>query len=383
MPQLTPQRRSQLLQQLMRQMEQDAQFRGNKSIGEVGLRLGTAFLNKKQADKLKEEEAGAAKTQGANEYSVLEALTQGQSLDRTAYKPEAAAQPGNATINPQAALAQLMTQNPGSAFGQGIAGQMAQNALTPPKPKEVKWDLEEVKSGDQYETYITRDGLPVEKFSTADRMQKLMSGTPEEWGTNSQQGSHIIDFGKKLGSIDSWGKTGTEFVGMLRENPGANTTVATMANVGNRLWNEVKALKQQGVYKFADDFRGTDIKKWEGVFSANGLAGANAKVKRGFLALAIQGAAAQGMGTGRALSDKDVEQQLRTLGANQSDPEIIAGVFSDSYQSMINGVQSEAQNFPYLQKKFDDGEWSINEYDFGASKPKVRTYVPGQGFVEQ
>jgi len=365
------------------QMQRASQHRGTRSLGEAALRMGTQYLNKRRYDKMAEEEKASGKARGASEAALLAAMQGGPQLDFQG-KPVMNDDAFTGTpqqADPQAQLGQLLTQHPNSDIGRMAAQMQLQQAYA--KPKEPEWNLKEIKSGDQYETWITRDNLPVEKFSTADRMQQVMSGTPAEWGTESQQGSHIIEFGKKLGSIDAWGTTGTEFVEMLMENPGANTTVATLANFGNKLWNEVKALKQQGVYEFADDFRGTDIKLWEDVFSANGLAGANARVKRGFLALAIQGAAAQGMGTGRALSDRDVEQQLQTLGASQSDPRIIGNIFADSYKSMINGVQSEAKQFPYLQEKFDSGEWSINEYDFGASRPRVRTYIPGQGLIEE
>ena len=134
---------------------------------------------------------------------------------------------------------------------------------------------------------------------------------------------------------------GTErLLGILYETPGANTLTARVANVGNRAMQEVKAIGAElGVY-IVDENNvrlgevGWDIAHYEDIFNATGLAEANPRIKNGFLAMAIQRAMASGLGTGRALSDYDIKNQLATLGANQSDPDIVATLFADSYMNL-------------------------------------------------
>ena len=95
-----------------------------------------------------------------------------------------------------------------------------------------------------------------------------------------------------------------------------------MANVGNRVMNEVRTFTRAAGIEFESGEATFDINNptYKDTFKASGLAGASPRVRNGFLGLAIQRAIAFGLGTGRALSDKDVDLQLKTLGKNRRMP---------------------------------------------------------------
>ena len=126
---------------------------------------------------------------------------------------------------------------------------------------------------------------------------------------------------------------------------GANTLVASLANIGNRLRQEIRTLVNRAGVEFEDRSieSAFNHNSYKGAFEAAGLAGESARVKNAFLALAIQRAIASGLGTGRALSDKDIENQLKTLGQNQSDPEILRLIFADDFRRLSEGVGFRAK----------------------------------------
>ena len=216
-------------------------------------------------------------------------------------------------------------------------------------------------------------------FSEAPRdvIDRIEQGAPGDFDTSTIKFKR--EFRDEVAAVNAWGKNAEDFLEMMRKNPGGNTLIAAATNFGNRLMGEVRTLAGQGLIEFDDDFRGLELSKWEQAFSAAGLAGANPRIKNGFLALAIQRASAMGMGEGRALSDKDVEFQLQTLGENQNDPNIVANIFNDSYKMMRNRSESRAEQHPELRAE----DYSFYEPNFGQAGSRIRTWIPGQGFVEE
>jgi hypothetical protein len=163
---------------------------------------------------------------------------------------------------------------------------------------------------------------------------------------------------------------------ILRSTDGANTLVAQMANIGNRLKNEVAALSKTLNTEFEAGDNAFNLEHYKDTFEAAGLAGQSPRVKNGFLALAIQKAMASGLGAGRALSDFDIKQQLLTLGENQSDPDIIAQMFNDSMASLKANVKNKAEAHGLAAPV-------IRDFNFGGPKEKVRRrYNPSTGEFE-
>ena len=149
MPQLTQQRRSQLLQQLMKQMDQQSQHRGTKSIGEMGLRMLGKYLTKKRADQLQEEEVADEKklmdalakrglmgqAGGAVTQTPGEAILGDESEPFNVTKMERGTKPGVGMR--EDALARVMAL-PSGYREQGLQALQAVQAMQP-KPKEPNY----------------------------------------------------------------------------------------------------------------------------------------------------------------------------------------------------------------------------------------------------
>lgn len=356
---LTPQRRSQLLELLLSQQAQRPQIQTGL---EAALRLGAQGVRQRGINQLKEREASAQKTRGAKEAATLAALMGGGAQDfqgRPITDAQGTQQPGNL----QEQLSQLMTQNPDSPVGQAIAAAQIQKAFTEPKPPEApKMTTKQFREGEFFVTREVINGVPGKELSRSkiDRRQQVEQGPPGSFGTESQLGALQIDLNDQVAAVNAFGSQAQRLLKVVRDTEGANTLTAQLANVGNRIRNEVKTFANTFKVDFESGEDAFNPEKYEGVFSAAGLAGANTRVKNGYLALAIQRAIASGLGSGRALSDKDIESQLVTLGRNQSDPSIIANIFQDSFQSVSDNVRfrSEAQSLKLPE---------IKEFDFGAS----------------
>lgn len=181
-------------------------------------------------------------------------------------------------------------------------------------------------------------------FQQVSRVQRIEQGAPGAFGTETQLGALQVDINEQAAAINSFGFSANQLLEIVGEG-GANTLTASLANIGNRLRQEVRTLVNRAGVQFKDRSVASAFEQnnFKGAFEAAGLAGESARVKNAFLALAIQRAIASGLGSGRALSDKDIENQLQTLGRNQSDPEILRRIFIDDFQRLSAGVQFRGQ----------------------------------------
>ena len=218
-------------------------------------------------------------------------------------------------------------------------------ALTNPAPKPDEFGFKEVKEGEEFVLYQTINGQLGDELARGPRsiVQRQETGPPGSFGTDSQKGAAQIAINTRAGAVNTFGDMAQRQMQIFEDTPGANTLTAKMANVGNRVMNEARAFSSQFGVEFESGPAAFDPANYADTFEAAGLAGQSPRVKNGFLALAIQRAMAAGLGSGRALSDKDIEQQLQTLGRNQADPNIIRQVFDDSMSNLIDSVNNEAQ----------------------------------------
>lgn len=196
--------------------------------------------------------------------------------------------------------------------------------------------------------YDLVNNSPYVAIGNPSQIQRQETGPPGSM-TGPQVGAVQKEIGDQVAAFNTFAK-GTEYLlRQVNETPGANTLTAQLMNVGNRVVQEVKALTTAFGTKYeVGAEKAWDIAHYEDVFASMGMAGANPRVKSGFLAMAIQKAMASGLGTGRALSDYDIKNQLNTLGANQSDPRIIAGVFSDAYEYLRIYTQEKYNSFSQI-----------------------------------
>ena len=138
------------MQALLAQMQRASQFRGNRTLGEAALRMGTQFLNKRRYDKMAEAEK-------ADEARLADALTDNRMVGTpgsgtvtstpgeaiagdtgepfTITKKERGTAPGKA-IN-ENALAEILSL-PTGLREQGLAALQAVQSMQP-KQKEAEW----------------------------------------------------------------------------------------------------------------------------------------------------------------------------------------------------------------------------------------------------
>ncbi len=229
------------------------------------------------------------------------------------------------------------------------------------------FEVRNIQQGDENVTTvldrITKE--PVKELGRGSRRQQVEQGPPGAFGTSSQRGAQQVELETRVAAVNAFGSQAKRLLDIIEKTPGANTVTAAMTNVGNRIMNEVRTLSNSLGIEFESGGSAFDVSRYGDVFKEVGLAGANPRVKNGFLGLAIQRAIASGLGTGRALSDKDIEQQLKTLGRNQSDPDIIARIFTDSFENLVDSVTFQHRATPGLKLP------EIVRPDFGVSVGKT------------
>lgn len=346
---LTPQRRSQLLELLLSQQAQRPQIQTGL---EAALRLGAQGVRQKGINKLNEREA-------TQQQKLVDVLSGTQRFEQIEGGPPA--------LNPQKinsgnVMAERLAQLPIEQQVQAAQLMGLQQALGPKPEKPTRGVLNETEIGDEVVTQVVNPvtGEVIKELGRGPRRTEQVVDTAEGFRTGPQLGKLQVELNDQVAAVNAFGSQAQRLLKVVRDTEGANTLTAQLANVGNRIRNEVKTFANTFKVEFESGENAFNPEKYEGVFSAAGLAGANTRVKNGYLALAIQRAIASGLGSGRALSDKDIESQLVTLGRNQSDPSIIANIFQDSFQSVSDNVRfrSEAQSLKLPE---------IKEFDFGAS----------------
>ena len=118
-------------------------------------------------------------------------------------------------------------------------------------------------------------------------------------------------------------------ISALEENPDLNTAVAKIAGGVDDLLAESAALLRT----VAPDVS-TDIEKYKGVLDEVGLEGS--RFRSATFGLALQYAAASGLGEGRSLTDADIERAIRAIGSDRSDAAAIIGVLKDKNSEVEN-----------------------------------------------
>ena len=135
---LTPQRRSELLQRLL---EAQSRPQANPQTGlEAALRLGADALTQRQIKTLAEQEKASQNTTRSNENAAIAKMLGGGDQDFQGRPIVDALGNQQNAISPEQAIGQLPVGNPlRSAFqGQALAQQFAQPDTSPPKTREVK-----------------------------------------------------------------------------------------------------------------------------------------------------------------------------------------------------------------------------------------------------
>ena len=170
---LTPQRRSELLQRLL---EAQSRPQANPQTGlEAALRLGADALTQRQIKTLAEQEKASQNTTRSNESAVLGKLLGGGDVDFQG-RPITDAQ-GNQQneIDLAQAVGQLGTDNP---LGAAIAEQVINQRFAP--QRQPKIGQKQIRVGDDFVTFRTVDGALDREISRSpiDRVQRVEQGEP-------------------------------------------------------------------------------------------------------------------------------------------------------------------------------------------------------------
>ena len=175
--------------------------------------------------------------------------------------------------------------------------------------------------------FFTMDGEPItlepdDKVATASVTGAFgdVTGLTEQQKNNlSQQEIAAANFVRGTNNV----------LDLLRDQEDINTFVASIAGTADDLIQEGAAVFRE----IAPDVS-TSIESYKGVFDGLGVEGS--RFQSAIFGLALQYAAASGLGSGRDLGEKDVENAIRAIGSDRSDPAAITAVLNDKKKEIID-----------------------------------------------
>lgn len=298
-----------------------------RQMEEAQIRAQQALILQRQAEAAKDA-AQAARPQTATFQRPDGSFMQIQATDRAAFDA-AVADPNLTLVN------QPTAQRPGTVvqFRNAETGEFTQAQLNTPEAQALVND-------------------PNQVFTGAVSVQET-GGPGSATLTRSQEGKAQSELNAQAAALNSYSARAQRLLDIIGTG-GANTLTAQLANVGNRLRNEARTMAREFGVEFESGAGAFDPNRFQGAFEAAGLAGQSARVRNAFLGLAIQRAIASGLGTGRALSDRDIESQLRTLGQNQSDPEILRRILADDFANLRDTVTNQGRAFNLAVPEIDE-----------------------------
>ena len=318
--QLTPQRRSQLLEELLKQQnQQQPQIRSG---AELGLKLLAEALKQKKIKELQGQEAASEKTRGKNQDAVVAALT-GQST-KSVFGTDL---PQNTTI--EQALGQLPNDD---RLRQAVQSQVVNQAFATPKSDTLT--TKQFREGDNFVTRRVINGVPGEELSRSpiDRVDRLETGGPGEFtGTKSQVGVDIKDFrDAAIGAVGAIQK-GSDLLKIAQATPEALGKPGNIARFGNSMIQTAVGLgKMFGVDVGAD--RDVDSFTFDG-FQGNlkNVAIESTKFRAGVYGIAFAAAVAE---QGTRPTDKDIQQFIDQIAGSSSD----ADAFAATIRQFVGGM---------------------------------------------
>ena len=202
-----------------------------------------------------------------------------------------------------------------------------------PDPKELSIfqgyvDGEHVTlQGDGFGNYFTMDGSPItlgrdDKVATA----SVTGAFGDVTGLTEQQKN---DLSQQEISAANFVRSTNNVLDLLRDQEDINTFVASIAGTADDLIQEGAAAFREIAPEVS-----TSIESYKGVF--DGLGVESSRFQSAIFGLALQYAAASGLGSGRDLSERDVENAIRAIGSDRSDPAAITAVLNDKKKEIID-----------------------------------------------
>ena len=183
---------------------------------------------------------------------------------------------------------------------------------------------------DGFGNYFGLDGETVQ-LSEDDRVAPISAtGTFEEVaGLSEDKTQEIRDI--QVG-VANFIAASNNTISLLEDNPDLNTAVSGISRVTADLAQNAEALARSLGYDTSDKV--FDIETYSEDFDELGIK--SSQLQASVLGLALQYAAAAGLGTGRALTDNDIKRAIQSLGFDRADPEAIIPVLRDRQTELVN-----------------------------------------------
>ena len=220
---------------------------------------------------------------------------------------------------------------------------------------------------DGFGTYYLLNGEEIE-LGPNDRVSKASAaGSFEDvTGISDERRESLID--QEIATYN-FVSTANTVLEQLEKTPDANTRVATLAGLADDLYAEGKAIME----RFAPDVS-TNEDDYESLNLFGGLGTEGSRFKSAVFGLALQYAAASGLGSGRSLTDRDIDRAIRAIAADRADPTAIAAVINDKKLEVINQFkgayrvttksqyEGEIDAFPAPEDQGVDGVDDVSQY---------------------
>lgn len=368
--QLTEQRRSKLLEQLLRRQQLQPDIRSGL---ELALRLGGQGLRQRSANRLQEEEAARTKTQGTNQDAALAALL-GQNT-KSVFGTDL---PQNTTI--EQAMSQLPIDDP---VRQAIQSQMIEQQFTQPKADRIT--SQQFRENDDFVTRRIVNGRPdmspqgILARSPIDRIDRIETRDVDNFdGTPTQLGTDIKDFrDAAIGAVGAIQK-GSQLLKIAKSTPEALGKPGNIARFGNSMIQTAVGLgKMLGIDVGAD--RDIDSFAFDG-FTGNlkKVAIESTQFRAGVYGIAFAAAVAE---QGTRPTDKDIQQFIDQIAGTSSDADAFAATIRQFVGGMdrklrttatVKGIPEkvQAQAFGALDRALEGFGENFSSEDFGDLTPQ-------------
>jgi len=189
---------------------------------------------------------------------------------------------------------------------------------------------QKVLHSDGFGNYFTLNGEKI-SLGEEDRVAPISAtGTFQEVaGLTETQNQKLKDM--QVG-VANFIATSNNTISQLEQNENLNTSVAGIARVTADVAQNAKAFARTIGLEASDNI--FDLETYSEDFDSLNIE--SSELKSSILGLALQYAAASGLGTGRALTDNDIKRAIQSLGFDRADPDAIISVLRDRQQELID-----------------------------------------------
>ena len=182
---------------------------------------------------------------------------------------------------------------------------------------------------DGYGNYFALDGSNINPNIIDRPVDVNYTGDARDLGNATERQMENL-LNTKSATMVAIGET-INLINDLQDSPNANTAIAKLsgnvADIGQEMRALFPALNENLI----------NLNSYSGYFDELNIQSQETRSK--IFGLALRVAAATGLGTGRSLTDKDIENALRMIGANRSDP----GAIINNLESIIDRLENAYQ----------------------------------------